>query len=231
MKFGTKFLMAGGEGGGSQTNPGEAGQEKKPATIDDVLALLGSLTETVKSNISVVDELKKKIETKPEDKKKDVDVKSNQTVDNSVTKEYIDSLLKGFTETITKSTSETFTGILKQRDDTAKIQDFLNNVPEENKKVATALVAANTGKKPVDEIFKEIEGLGLTIPATNGYTTTIPKGMTTEQYLATTDLAKELMLTEDDYKGSFLKALPGLVKAAKYHGTKVFLDFLNGGKK
>jgi hypothetical protein len=71
----------------------------------------------------------------------------------------------------------------------------------------------------------------LTIPATNGYTTTIPKGMTTEQFLATTELAKELMLTEDDYKGTFLKALPALVKAAKYHGTKVFKDFLSGGKK
>jgi hypothetical protein len=87
MQFGTKFLTEGGEGGVSQTNSGEAGQEKKPATIDDVLALLGSLTETVKSNLAVVDELKKKIETKPEDVK-NVDVKNNQSVNNSVTKEY-----------------------------------------------------------------------------------------------------------------------------------------------
>lgn len=230
MKFGTKFLTAGGEGGVSQTNPGEAGQEKKQPTIDDLVTMISSLTETVKNTLTVTDELKKKFETKPEDVKNS-DVKNTQPTDGAVTKDYIDNLIKSMTETVAKTTSDVVTGALKQRDDVAKIQDFLDNVPEENKKVATALVNANAGKKPIDDIFKEIEGLGLTIPATNGYSTTIPKGMTVEQHLATTDLAKELGLTEDDYKGTFLSNIPALIKAAKYHGTKVFTDFLKGGKK
>lgn len=231
MLFNTvKLLSPTGDGGGQDQTPASQENDNKQPTLDEVVKGFSAVNETVSKITQTLENVMKAVEELKTPKK--VDNPQPQATDNKitlpenvVTKDYLENFQKTLIEGVTKA-SQT---VLTQDKEARMIEEFMSTIPEKNKAIANALKTANTGK-PAADIIKAITDLGLAVPDTGGYSTSVPKGMSPNQYLAQTELSKSLGLTEDDFNGKWIEDLINTVKKVKYQGRSVLEKFLRGKK-
>lgn len=231
MLFNTvKLLSPTGDGGGQDQTPTGQENDNKQPTLEEVVKGFSTVNETVSKITQTLENVMKAVEELKAPKK--VDNPQSQATDNKttlpenvVTKDYLENFQKTLIESVTKA-SQT---VLTQDKEVRMIDEFMSTIPEKNKAIATALKNANAGK-PAAEIIKAITDLGLAVPDTGGYSTSVPKGMSPNQFLAQTELSKALGLTEDDFNGKWLDDLINTVKKVKYQGRSVLEKFLRGKK-
>lgn len=231
MLFNTvKLLSPTGDGGGQDQTPTGQENDNKQPTLEEVVKGFSTVNETVSKITQTLENVMKAVEELKAPKK--VDNTQPQATDNKttlpenvVTKDYLENFQKTLIESVTKA-SQT---VLTQDKEVRMIDEFMSTIPEKNKAIATALKNANAGK-PAAEIIKAITDLGLAVPDTGGYSTSVPKGMSPNQFLAQTELSKALGLTEDDFNGKWLDDLINTVKKVKYQGRSVLEKFLRGKK-
>ena len=230
MLFNTvKLLSPTGDGAGQDKTPAGQGNDNKQPTLEEVVKGFSTVNETVSKITQTLENVMKAVEELKAPKKADnpqPQATDNKTLpENVVTKDYLENFQKTLIESVTKA-SQT---VLTQDKETRMIDEFMSTIPEKNKAIATALKNANAGK-PAADIIKAITDLGLAVPDTGGYSTSVPKGMSPNQYLAQTELSKSLGLTEDDFNGKFIEDLVNVVKKVKYQGRSVLEKFLRGKK-
>lgn len=230
MLFNTvKLLSPTGDGGGQDQTPTGQENDNKQPTLEEVVKGFSTVNETVSKITQTLENVMKAVEELKAPKKADnpqPQATDNKALpENVVTKDYLENFQKTLIESVTKA-SQT---VLTQDKETRMIDEFMSTIPEKNKAIATALKNANAGK-PAADIIKAITDLGLAVPDTGGYSTSVPKGMSPNQYLAQTELSKSLGLTEDDFNGKWIEDLVNVVKKVKYQGRSVLEKFLRGKK-
>ncbi len=230
MLFNTvKLLSPTGDGGGQDQTPTGQENDNKQPTLEEVVKGFSTVNETVSKITQTLENVMKAVEELKAPKKADnpqPQATDNKALpENVVTKDYLENFQKTLIESVTKA-SQT---VLTQDKETRMIDEFMSTIPEKNKAIATALKNANAGK-PAADIIKAITDLGLAVPDTGGYSTSVPKGMSPNQYLAQTELSKSLGLTEDDFNGKWIEDLINTVKKVKYQGRSVLEKFLRGKK-
>ncbi len=230
MLFNTvKLLSPTGDGGGQDTTTTSQENDNKQPTLEEVVKGFSTVNETVSKITQTLENVMKAVEELKAPKKADnpqPQATDNKALpENVVTKDYLENFKKTLIESVTKA-SQT---VLTQDKEVRMIDEFMSTIPEKNKAIATALKNANAGK-PAADIIKAITDLGLAVPDTGGYSTSVPKGMSPNQYLAQTELSKSLGLTEDDFNGKWIEDLVNVVKKVKYQGRGVLEKFLRGKK-
>lgn len=233
MLFNTvKLLSPTGDGGGQDTTTTSQENDNKQPTLEEVVKGFSTVNETVSKITQTLENVMKAVEELKAPKKADNPQPTDNKIvsqsllpENVVTKDYLENFQKTLIESVTKA-SQT---VLTQDKETRMIDEFMSTIPEKNKAIATALKNANAGK-PAADIIKAITDLGLAVPDTGGYSTSVPKGMSPNQYLAQTELSKSLGLTEDDFNGKWIEDLVNVVKKVKYQGRSVLEKFLRGKK-